>query len=221
MKKTTAAVAGVCLMLLGFGRAIGQTTPTANEFSASSYRSIQEAIDANPGRMIHVPAGDYEIADKIRIHADYSGLCGPGRIIQTKRDAPIIEIERASGVQLRGLTLTRQEASMDTSTEAVLAIQCHNLVLESLHVRDNRTRSGAIAIRNCVGTRIRNCSVLNYMRISIDDRTGSKDWGYAFLCIDGSGIVVTESKGTLIPGNRVIEQNLLPSPEIPQDWDLG
>ena len=55
------------------------------------------------------------------------------------------------------------------------------------------------------------------MRISIDDRTGSKDWGYAFHCIDGSGIVVTESQGTLIQGNRVIEQNLLPTPEIKQE----
>ena len=80
---------------------------------------------------------------------------------------------------------------MDTKAEAVLAIQCCNVVLDNLQVLDNRTRSGAFAIRECVGARIRGCLIRNYMRVSIDDRTDSRDWGYAFNCIDGSGIVVT------------------------------
>jgi len=59
------------------------------------------------------------------------------------------------------------------------------------------------------------------MRISVDDRTGSADWGYAFHCIDGTGIAVHDSQATLIPGNRVIEENLLPTPETKQQFHLG
>jgi hypothetical protein len=59
------------------------------------------------------------------------------------------------------------------------------------------------------------------MAISVDDRTRSADWGYAFKCIDGSGIVTSECNATLIQGNRIIENNLLPTPEIQKRFDLG
>jgi nitrous oxidase accessory protein NosD len=193
----------------------------AGEPSAGTYYSIQEALNANPGRMIYVPAGDYTISEKIRIRGDNAGLCGPGRIIQTNPDSQIIEIEGAAGVQLRDLTLTRAEGKMETKHEAVVAIKCRDLVLENLRVLDNRTRSAAIAVRECTGSQVRGCLVRNYMRITVDDRTGSADWGYAFKCIDGTGIEVRYSKGTLIQGNRVIEQNLLPTPEIQKQFDLG
>lgn len=219
---TTKLSAGFCVALLGIGLAFAdKSDPSAGELSVKAYRSIQEALNANPGRMVFVPAGDYTISEKIRIRGDNSGLFGPGRIIQTTPDAPIIEIEGASGVQLRDLTLTRAEGKMDTRNEAVLAIKCRDLVLENLRVLDNRTRSSAIAVRECTGSQIRGCLVRNYMQISVDDRTASADWGYAFKCIDGTGIAVTYSKGTLIQGNRVIEQNLLPTPEIKKKFDLG
>ncbi|MFA7004294.1 MAG: hypothetical protein WC429_09675, partial [Verrucomicrobiia bacterium] len=166
-------------------------------------------------------AGDYTISEKIRIRGDNAGLFGPGRIIQTKTNSPIIEIEGAAGVQLRELTLTRAEGKMETGSEAVVAIKCRDLVLENLRVLDNRTRSAAIAVRECTGSQIRGCLVRNYMRISVDDRTAGTDWGYAFKCSDGTGIEVRYSKGTLIQGNRVIEQNLLPTPEIQKQFDLG
>ena len=220
--KISEAVAGALLIVSAVGQTIGQEAPSsARELSVSSYRSIQEALNANPGRMIYIPAGDYEIARRIQVRADNSGLYGPGRIIQANPDAPIIEIERASGVQLRDLTLTRPEDKMNTKAEAVLAIQCRNVVLDNLQVLDNRTRSSAIAVRECVGGQIRGCLVQNYMRVSIDDRTDSRDWGYAFNCIDGSGIVVTYSRGTLIHGNRIIEHNLLPTPAVKQEYNLG
>ena len=220
--KMSEAVTGALLIVSAVGQTIGQEAPSsARELSVTSYRSIQEALNANPGRMIYIPASDYEITERIYIHADNSGLCGPGRIIQTNPDAPIIQIECASGVQLRDLTLTRPQGKMDTKAEAVLAIQCCNVVLDNLQVLDNRTRSGAFAIRECVGARIRGCLIRNYMRVSIDDRTDSRDWGYAFNCIDGNGIVVTYSRGTLIQGNRIIEHNLLPTPAVKQEYDLG
>ena len=192
-----------------------------HEIAVSNYASIQEALDANPGRMISVPAGDYPITGKLRILGDNTVLSGPGRIIQTNPDLPIIEIKGASGVQLRDITLTRAEGKMETTRAAVLALKCRDLVLENLRVLNNRTRSGAIELRECSGSRIGGCLVRNYMRISVDDRTGSADWGYAFKCIDGTGIVVKNSKGTLLHGNRIIEQNLLPTPEIQKKFDLG
>lgn len=220
--KASNIVAAACLTLLTVGYANEkQPATTLAGISAGQYRSIQEALNANPGRMVYVPAGDYVITEKIRIRGDNSGLFGPGRIIQTNPNAQIIEIEGALGVQLCDLTLTRAEGKMETKHEAVVAMKCRDLLLENLRVFDNRTRSAAIAVRECTGSQIRGCLVRNYMRITVDDRTGSADWGYAFKCIDGTGIEVRYSKGTLIQGNRVIEQNLLPTPENQKKFDLG
>ncbi|MCX7824224.1 MAG: right-handed parallel beta-helix repeat-containing protein [Verrucomicrobiae bacterium] len=214
--------AGFCAAFLSAALAFADRGgPQAGDLSARTYPSIQQALDANRGRMVFVPAGDYTISEKIRIRGDHSGLFGPGRIIQTNTNAPIIEIEGAAGVQVRDLTLTRPEGKMEVPCEAVVAIKCRDLVLENLRVLDNRTRSSAIAVRECAGSQIRGCLVRNYMRISVDDRTGSADWGYAFKCIDGTGIEVRHSRGTLIQGNRVIETNLLPTPEVQKKFDLG
>jgi len=191
------------------------------EPSVQDYESIQAAIDANAGQVVFVPPGDYEISEKIRIRTDNSGLWGPGRIVQTNPEQPILEIEGASGVRIRDVTLTRSEGRKETRFEGVIALQCKDLVLESLRVVDNRTRSGAIVLRECEAAEVRNCLVRNYMRISIDDRTGSEDWGYAFHCIDGTGIVVKHSTGTLIQGNRVVEDHLLPTPEVKEKYRLG
>ena len=46
------------------------STAHAADLSVAAYASIQEALKANPGRMIFVPAGDY----LIHVHAaDYAG----------------------------------------------------------------------------------------------------------------------------------------------------
>jgi hypothetical protein len=178
---------------------------SAADLSVAAYPSIQEALNANPNRMLFVPAGDYVITEKIRIRGERSGLFGPGRIIQQSADQPIIEIENASSAEIRDLTLTRPEGKMESRNEGVLAIKCRDLVLENVRVIDNRSPAGAISVRESKDTRISRCLVRNYMRVSIDDRTQSKDWGYAFNCTDGTGISVGYSTGTLIEGNRVIE----------------
>ncbi|WP_299470048.1 right-handed parallel beta-helix repeat-containing protein, partial [uncultured Gimesia sp.] len=74
---------------------------------------------------------------------------------------------------------------------------------------------------NCKNATIRNCTITNYMRIAVDDRTASPDWGYAFHCIDGTGIVVNASTGTLIQGNRITENELLPTSEVQKKYQLG
>jgi nitrous oxidase accessory protein NosD len=193
----------------------------AADLSVSSYPSLQDALTANPGKQIFVPAGDYVIKEKLRIRGDRAGLFGPGRIIQERSDQPILEIENAEGVEIRGLTLTRPDGNQDTRSEAILAIKCRDLVIDNVRVIDNRTASGAITVRESKGTRISHCLVRNYMRLSVDDRTASADWGYAFNCTDGTGISISYSTGTLIEGNRVIEENLVPTPEIKEKFKLG
>ena len=63
--------------------------------SVAEYPSIQEAIRANPGQMVYVPTGDYEIAEKIHIGPQGGGLFGPGCIRQTNPKQPILVIEGA------------------------------------------------------------------------------------------------------------------------------
>jgi Right handed beta helix region len=200
---------------------LSSSNAATSELSVSAYPSIQAALDANPGRMIFVPAGDYTIAEKLRIRGERSGLFGSGRIIQTNDQAPIIEIENATGAEIRDLTLTRPEGKCVTNNEAILAIKCRDLVIDNVRVIDNQTRTGAITVRESKDSRISNCLVRNYMRLSIDDRTASADWGYAFNCTDGTGIDVNYSTGTLIQGNRVIEDHFVPTPEIKAQYKLG
>jgi hypothetical protein len=194
---------------------------SAAELSVTAYPSIQEALNDNPGRLIFVPAGDYPITEKIRIRGSGSGLYGPGRIIQQSDTQPIIEIENTMGAEIRDLTLTRPEGKMETRNEGIIAIQCRDLVIENVRVIDNRSPAGAITLRESQNCRISRCLVRNYMRVSIDDRTKSPEWGYAFNCTDGTGISISYSTGTLIEGNRIIEQNLRPTPEVKAKHKLG
>ncbi len=194
---------------------------SAAELSVTAYPSIQEALNDNPGRLIFVPAGDYPITEKIRIRGSGSGLYGPGRIIQQSDTQPIIEIENTMGAEIRDLTLTRPEGKMETRNEGIIAIQCRDLVIENVRVIDNRGPAGAITLRESQNCRISRCLVRNYMRVSIDDRTRSPEWGYAFNCTDGTGISISYSTGTLIEGNRIIEQNLRPTPEVKAKHKLG
>jgi len=196
-------------------------TVKAADLSVAAYPSIQEALNANPNRMLFVPAGDYVITEKIRIRGERSGLFGPGRIIQQSADQPIIEIENAKSAEIRDLTLTRPEGKMESRNEGVLAIKCRDLVIENVRVIDNRSPAAAITVRESKDTRISRCLVRNYMRVTIDDRTRSLEWGYAFNCTDGAGISISYSTGTLIEGNRIIEERLIPTPEIKAQYKLG
>ncbi len=195
-------------------------TPPATP-SVGDYPSIHAAIDANPGRMLYVPAGDHEVSAKIRLRGDRSGLYGPGRIIQNNSELPIVEMENVAGVELRDVTFTRPEGKRETGSEGILAIGCRDLIIENVRVIDNQTRAAAIALRECRGARISHCLVRNYMRVSVDDRTADMNWGYAFNCTDGTGINVSQSTGTLIESNRIIEENLRPTPEIKAQFQLG
>jgi nitrous oxidase accessory protein NosD len=191
------------------------------EIAVTAYPTIQGALDANPGRMIYVPSGDYTIGEKIVIRTDNAGLFGPGRIIQTNSDQPIITIEKAAGVRIRDLTLTRAEGKMESKSEGLRAAECVNLVISGVQVIDNHSPAPTILLQRCTGSQVRDCLVQNYMCVSVDDRMKSKLYGYAFNCIDGTGISSGYSKGMLIQGNRVIENRLLPTVEMKEKFSLG
>jgi hypothetical protein len=191
--------------------------------SVKDYASIQEAIDANPGRMIEIPEGDYEISQKIRISGEGGGLYGYGRIVQTNPQEAILEIEHATGVRIRDLTFTRAEGKMEAENAGIFCYDNLSVTFDSIKVIDNRSRSGSIEVRDCTDITIRDSEVINYKRIAIDDRTGPDEpnYGYAFHCIDGTGIVVRSSVGTLIQNNRIIEKNLFPTREVQEKYNLG
>ncbi|MBK8036035.1 MAG: right-handed parallel beta-helix repeat-containing protein [Verrucomicrobiaceae bacterium] len=194
---------------------------SAAELSVTAYPSIQAALDANPNRMLFVPAGDYSITEKIRVRGERSGLFGPGRIIQQSDNQPIIEIENAQGVEIRDLTLTRTEGKMETGKEGIIAQKCSDLVIDNVRVIDNHSKSGSILVIESQGTRISRCLVRNYMCVAIDDRTQGTVSGYAFRCSDGTGIMVRYCTGTLIEGNHVVEKVFSPSKEVRDRYKLG
>lgn len=189
--------------------------------SVADYPSIQAALEANPNAVIYLPPGDHLILEKLRLRGERSGIVGPGRIVQMNPEQPHLEIEDADGAEVRDLTLVRPEGKTETRHEAVIAIRCRDLVIENVRVLDNWSSAGTISLRDCRGARISHCLVRNYMRIGIDDRTGSEDWGYAFRCSDGTAISVERSTGTLIEANRLIEERLVPTPEVRERFGLG
>ncbi len=208
-----------CLTLIATSPLAGILS--GNEISVGSYPSIQAALEANPNRMIYVPAGDHIITHKIRIRGERSGIYGPGRIIQQNSDQPIIEIESAVATVIRDVTLLRPEGKMETSREGLIATDCRELTIENVRVIDNHSKSAAILLASCHAARISHCVVQNYMRVSIDDRTQGTTAGYAFNCTDGTGISLRYCTGSFIEGNRIVEKNFLPTRQVRDQYELG
>lgn len=185
------------------------------------YPDLQAALDAHPGQVLTLPAGDYPISRKLVLRGDGAGLSGPGRIIQSNPDEPILEIDGLKDVLLRDVTLTRAPGRTVARKSALLAIRCAYLRVDQVRILDNQSATGALSLRACRFARITGCLVRNYMRVSVDDRTRSPEWGYAFNCTDGTGIQVTASQGTLIEGNTVIEEVFRPTKELQEKHRLG
>jgi hypothetical protein len=148
-------------------------------------------------------------------------LAGFGRILQMNKNAAIVRVENVKDVTLRDLTFARAADSEDTAEPGVYLEHADNVRVEGVKVIDNHSYAGSIRLRNCSYSRIENCYILNYKRIGIDDRTRSPELGYAFQCIDGTGISVGDCLGTMILDNRVIEQRLLPTRENMEKYGLG
>ena len=182
--------------------------------------SIQRAVDSAPGEIVILPPGNYEISAPIVISKTGGGLIGPGRIIQTRPEQPILVVSHADDVQLRDLVLTRA-AGTEGSVSGLAANTCRNLVIDNVQVIDNRAASGAVNIDKCVNGTLSNCVVRNYTRVSVDDRTANPNGGYAFKCFDGTGIQLTGCHGMLVQGNRVEEMHNRPTRENKEKYGLG
>ena len=83
------------------------TIATASAANVADFPDLQAALDANPGKVLTLPAGDYPISRKLVLRGDGAGLSGQGRIIQNNPDEPIVEIDGLKDVLLRDVTLTR------------------------------------------------------------------------------------------------------------------
>lgn len=193
----------------------------AGEPSVSDYGSIQEAIDKNAGRMIFVPAGDHVITTAIRLTTENGGLYGPGRLVQNEPSQPILDIDHAVGVRVQDVTLTRSAGKEEATASGVLCRDSRDVVLDAVRVVSNWARESSIELRNCTNCTVRQCEIRDYKRIAVDDRTDSEHYGYAFICIDGTGICVRDSVGTMLQGNRVIETRLFPTREAKDQYRLG
>ncbi len=101
-----------------------QTPARHTQPSVAPYPSIQAALDANPGRVVWVPAGDYPLSEAIVIRHSGSGLYGPGRLIQSNAEAALIVVRGAQDVRLRDLTLTRSPERLESSASAITAVDC-------------------------------------------------------------------------------------------------
>jgi len=188
--------------------------------SAVDYESIQAALDANPGELVYVPPGRYEIGRTLFVRTANSGLYGSGTIVQTNRDESIVRIE-GDGARVSGVTLTRSESGLGGTQEGIVAVSSRNVVIDGIRVLNNRSKGGAITLRNSNAGTIRNCVVENYKCVTIENRMADPNSGYSFRCLDGTGIVAAGSSGSMITGNRVVEHEFLPTREIRDKYKLG
>ncbi|MDZ4861211.1 MAG: right-handed parallel beta-helix repeat-containing protein [Candidatus Hydrogenedentes bacterium] len=182
---------------------------------------IRSLIEANAGKTVALPDGVYWINEPIFMTADNTVLHGHATIVQTNPDADIIRVENAKGVRIEGLTLTRAEGRQDSTASGVRAENCTRLELSGLHIHNNCSQQGTIYLIKCESSVVRDCEILNYKRIGVDDRTASDLYGYAFRVIDGTGIQVNDTSGLQIVNNRVLEEMLYPTIEMKDLHKLG
>lgn len=208
------------MRLLALASCLATAVP-ALAASVADYPDLQSALDAHPGKVLTLPAGDYPISRKLVLRGDGAGLVGPGRIIQSNPDEPILEIDGLKDVLLRDVTLTRAPGRTECRKSGLLALRCSFLRIDQVRILENRAATGSLALRECRFAQVTRCLIRDYMRVAIDDRTRSEDWGYAFNCTDGTGIQVSQSQGTLIEGNTVIEQTMRPTKDLKERHQLG
>ena len=182
---------------------------------------IHARIAADAGKPIALSDRNYRIDRPIFIATDNTVLHGHATIIQTNPDADIIRVENAKGVRIEGLTLTREEGKQDATGSAVRAEGCTRLELADLHIRDNWSQQGTVYLIKCESSVVRDCEILNYKRVGVDDRTANELYGYAFRAIDGTGIQVNETRGLQVINNRVLEERLYATKETKEQYQLG
>jgi hypothetical protein len=207
--------AGAMLCLTTVASALG-----ASLISITDYPSIHEAVAQNPGRRLYVPSGTYLLTNAVVLKADNTELEGPGILVQSNPAAAVIEV-RAHRVRLRDLTLTRAPDQAETDRDAVLAADVEYFRVENFRIHDNHSSGASVRLQNCRFARIERCTIEDYKRVTVDDRTASPLYGYAFRCLDGNGVIVQGGRGNWILDNHIIEHRLLPTRKIKERHQLG
>jgi hypothetical protein len=207
---------GVC-MIVNASWFTGTTARADGEIDTS----IQAALDANPGRMVHVPPGEHHIDRPLVIRADHTGLYGYGTIVQTNPAAGIIEIERAVGVRIELLTLTRPAGKTETGRDGIRVEGGEHIRLTGVRILNNQSTSAAIRVTGSRHVRIAGCEITNYKRIGVDDRTTSELYGYAFRAVLGDGMIVKTSTDVLILNNTIVERAVASTEEAKKQHGLG
>jgi len=193
---------------------------------ASAYPSIQAAIDANPGRQIEI-SQDVTLDRRVRIATPGTRLFGAATLTQANPAEPILEIEHAADVRIEGLTLARaplpptDENLGRTKAAGLFINDTQRVTVDGVTLRDAAARDAAIEIRESDSVTVRNCLVLNYQCLAVDDRTESPLYGYAFRCIDGTGILVNGGTAISLTNNRIVEERWLPTRENKDTLRLG
>lgn len=195
--------------------------PPHPPISANDHSSIQEAVDAHPGVMIQIPPGRHVIQQAIRLTKNGSGLYGYGTIVQENPDQPVLLIDGASDIRIDGITLARDVSDQRVTADGILCRNARNVTITGVHVLDNRSQAAAVRFDESKDCALQDSSIINYKTIGIDDRTANPLLGYAFHCIDGSGIVITHSRRIAILDNQVTERALIPSRENFEKHGLG
>ncbi len=190
-------------------------------FATSAFGSLVDEIAARPGEMVEVPPGRHEIDAPLHFTVDGGGLYGVGTIVQRNAAQPIVRIENARGVRIEGVTLTRAAEAQESTEPALRADGASDLTVRGVRIRDNHSQAGALTLRDCARVTVSDCNILNYKTIGVDDRTTSPLYGYAFRCMDGAGISVSDSVHVTLSNNRVIEERLLPTREMKDAHQLG
>lgn len=183
--------------------------------------SLQEQIDANPGKMIEVPPGEHLLQKRLRIASAGGGLYGFGTLVQANPNEPILEIEHASDVRIKDLTLTRAPSPEAVKAAGLFCFDSRGVIVDGVRVLAAKARDAAIELRQCTDCTVRHCEVKDYQCLAVDDRTENEHYGYAFFCIDGTGILVKDSTGTAVEDNRIVETALFPTREMKEQHHLG
>ncbi|HVT73648.1 MAG TPA: right-handed parallel beta-helix repeat-containing protein [Lacunisphaera sp.] len=208
------------VLLAGASLAAADNAPTGAP-SAASYPSVQAAVDANPGRAVYLPPGEFRLTAPVVLATEGSGLFGQGTLIQTNDDADIVQVRSAAHVRIEGITLRRDQPKFFKSARAIWAEKSPFLELRDVTVRNNRASPCAVLVAECDNATIEGCSVIDYKTITIDDRMNNDLYRYAFRAIDGHGIILRQSRAGRILHNRVIETELRPTEAIMKRYDLG
>lgn len=188
----------------------------------AGFASVHEAVAAAKGAPVFLPAGEWRISEPVVFRGAGGGLHGHGTLIQENPDAPILRIDGAENVRIEGITLCRPPDT-DAAAPGILVENARDIVIRGVTVRGNRAREGAVEVRDSVGCRIEDCEILDYKRVAVDDRTGPSEihYGYAFKCIDGTGIVARGVEDLSIVNNRVVERRLMPTRVMKELHGLG